>query len=251
MRAVTFTERKAYFPEINQKSAEYPPGHRGTVILIHGLAGSSWVMYPLAQRLYNRGFSTFNWGYWSIGQSLKGLVPFFRSRVEEVHKALPPEEPLYIVGHSLGSIIARAVLAEADLSSVRRVVMVCPPNKGSHVATRLGPHLRWLSPLVDELADKADSFVNRIPHEVHPEVGVIAASGDLVVDEASTHLKGEVDHITLPGMHAELILRGDVADQVAFFLDHGRFWRPDLVTFKEFPNPLPQICPSIDGERSS
>lgn len=199
---------------------------KGQVVLVHGLAANSWLMWPLARRLQQRGFITHLWGYWSVGQSLPVLIEQFQRQLIRVHETRPNDQPLHVIGHSLGSILARAVLAEQELPEVKRLVMVCPPNRGSHVARLVGPYLRWLSPLVEDLSDDAGSPVNRLPTRISAEVGVIAAQSDRVVPESHTHLASEVDHIVLPGMHGDLIFRHRVADQIESFLVHGKFRRP-------------------------
>lgn len=208
--------------EAAERSAE-----RGTIVLLHGLGANSWLMWPLASRLRKRGFATQNWGYWSVGQSLTSLVPHFREKLRRLHDARPVDQPLYVVGHSLGSIISRGVLAEAEFPAVKRLVMICPPNRGSRIAAMVGPYLRWLTPLVEELADREGSLVNQLPQSLQADVGIIAAGSDRVVHERNTHLAEETDHIVLPGMHGDLIFRTAVAEQVEHFVTHGRFRRVD------------------------
>lgn len=199
---------------------------KGHVVLVHGLGANSWLMWPLARRLQQRGFVTHLWGYWSVGQALPLLIDQFHQQLVRVHETRPDDQPLHVIGHSLGSILARAVLAERELPEVKRLVMVCPPNRGSHVARLVGPYLRWLSPLVEDLSDDAGSPVNRLPTRVSAEVGVIAAQSDRVVRESHTHLASETDHIVLPGMHGDLIFRHSVTEQIESFLVHGKFRRP-------------------------
>ena len=198
---------------------------KGVVVLLHGLAANSWLMALLAYRLQLQGYHVINWGYWSFWQSLDHLVPHFKERFHALARELPPETPLQIVAHSMGAIITRAALESLDLPMLKRVVLLSPPNRGSHVATRLGPYLRWLSPLVEELADHSDSYVNRTKHHFRSgiQVGVIAAKWDYVLSEETTHLEEEVDHITLPSRHSGLVLRRRVADQILYFLEQGTF----------------------------
>lgn len=201
---------------------------RGTVVLLHGLAANSWLMTLLSRRLQQQGFTVENWGYWSFWQSLETLIPEFEERFQTVQQRLNDEQaPLHVVGHSMGSIIARCVASQAELPSLRRLVMLSPPNGGSHFATTVGPHLKWLTSLVDELSDRPDSLVNRLPVPQKPDlqVGVIAAERDRVVREEATHLMGETDHICLPSGHSTLVLRNNVADQVLHFLEYGAFHR--------------------------
>jgi len=209
-----------------------PPGksklpEKGVVVLLHGLGVNSWLMSLLAHRLHLHGYRTMNWGYWSLWQSLENLIPEFQRRFRDLQRNLPPNTPVQIVAHSMGSIITRAALMDIEFPALKRVVMLSPPNRGSHVATWVGPYLRWLTPLIDELADRDGSYVNRIQQSMppHVQVGVIAAEWDYVLHEMTTHLDGEKDHIILPSRHSGLVLRRRVADQIIHFLDYGEFLR--------------------------
>ncbi|WP_437190621.1 esterase/lipase family protein [Planctomicrobium sp. SH527] len=199
---------------------------KGTIVLLHGLGASSWLLALLARRLRQQGYRVENWGYYSARQSLELLIPQFQTRFEELHQSIANDEgQLHIVAHSLGSIITRAVLTEIELPRLQRVVMLSPPNRGSHFATKVGPYLRWWTPLVDELSDREDSFVNRLQVKMpaNLELGIIAAEWDYVLTEMTTHLECEVDHITMPSRHTGLVLRQSAARQILHFLEHGRF----------------------------
>jgi len=202
-------------------------GDKGVVVLLHGLGANSWLMSLLAHRLQAHGYRVINWGYWSLWQTLEKLIPEFEQKFQDLKQHLLPETPVQIVAHSMGSIITRAALAKVEIPSLQRVVMLSPPNRGSYVASWVGPYLRWLTPLIDELADRSDSYVNRIQQTMPPDVqvGVIAAEWDYVLHEGTTHLDGESDHIVLPSRHSGLVLRRRVAEQIVYFLEHGEFRR--------------------------
>ncbi|WP_437206311.1 esterase/lipase family protein [Planctomicrobium sp. SH664] len=215
-----------------------PSEIKGRIVVLHGLGVHSWVMWLLARRLANAGYLVENWGYGSIRQSLQRLIPHFEQRFQELQQQTPPTVPLYIVGHSMGSIIARAVAANVELPSLRKLIMLTPPNSGSHVATSLGSRLRWLTNLVEELSDREDSLVNTLTRSLKIEVGIIAADRDHLVSEPSTHLECEADHIVLPGRHTELVFKRDVVAQILHFIEHGTFCR-DGLTFEQ-AHPLQQ-----------
>jgi pimeloyl-ACP methyl ester carboxylesterase len=200
---------------------------QGTVILLHGLGAGSWLMSLLAMRLRHSGYDVRIWGYRSIRQSLESLIDHFTERFRELSQDESIQGPIHIVAHSLGSIITREALAQVDLSNVHRIVLLSPPLKGSFFASWVGPYLMWLSPLIDQLADREDSFVNRLAGRFppHVEVGVIAAEWDYVLTERATHLENQTDHIVLPSRHTGLVLRRRAADQIRHFLQHGTFHR--------------------------
>jgi hypothetical protein len=128
----------------------------------------------------------------------------------------------------LGGIVARLALAEYAPQRLGRILMLCPPNRGSRLATRAAPLLGRFLPPIAQLCDNADSFVCKLPPPAGAELGIIAASHDLLVREDSTHLACETDHITLPGLHVSLLWSRTTAEQVQHFLEHGRFRRANV-----------------------
>jgi len=195
---------------------------RDAVVLVHGLAANRLIMAPLARALGQFYGQVVNWGYSSLwsplechSQRLAALLKGLEDKVERVH----------LVTHSMGGIITRLALTEFQPRRLGRLVMVAPPNRGSHVASRLAPWLGRICPPLVQLTDAADSLVCRLPLPQVPELGVIAAATDFLVREPSTRLGCETDHITLPGLHSSLLWRRETAEQVQHFLEHGRFRR--------------------------
>jgi hypothetical protein len=137
----------------------------------------------------------------------------------------------------MGGIVARCALREELPPNFGRVVQIAPPNRGSHVATRLTvecgnaawdrlvvrPH-RFIAPTLLELADAPDSFVNRLgPVPAGIEVGVITASNDRVVRQGNTELEGAADCCTVKGWHTGVLWTQETAELTARFLRTGRF----------------------------
>ncbi len=123
----------------------------------------------------------------------------------------------------MGSIVTRAALAKQLPSQLQRVVFLGPPHRGSPVASFFGPWLRPVCRPIDQLAARANSFVNQLAVLEGVEFGVIAASLDLLVPLECTHLAGECDHVTIRAMHSALLFRQDVAQLIGNFLRTGHF----------------------------
>src|SRR5262245_48403120 len=200
----------------------HSPTTRDAVVLVHGLAANHLVMAPLAGALRRAYSQVINWGYSSLwspierhGQRLAALIKSLEEQAERIH----------LVTHSMGGIITRLALAEFQPRRLGRLVMVAPPNRGSHVATWLAPWLGRICPPLIQLADYEDSLVCRLPLPHVCELGGMAAATDFLVREPSTHLRCEPDHITLPGLPSSLLWRRETAEQVQHFLEHGRFRR--------------------------
>jgi hypothetical protein len=117
---------------------------------------------------------------------------------------------------------------ERPIRKLQRIVMLCPPNRGSPVARRVGRLAAWFSPSLPQISDSAASFVNQLPKDVAMtrEVGIVVAQGDLVVEPESTQLPGITDTCEVPGMHSAVLMRKETIDQTIAFLRNGRFVHP-------------------------
>ncbi|QDU86745.1 Alpha/beta hydrolase family protein [Pirellulimonas nuda] len=199
---------------------------RELVVMVHGIASWRFVFAVMNARLRAAGFATRMWGYpsilWSNQHHGASLARLLRRRA-----ATGKYDKIHLVVHSMGSIVARCALQEELPEQLGRIVMIGPPNQGSHVASRLAPIYGWLAPTLVELCDVEGSFVRTLgsPPE-HVEIGVVAAQRDRVVPLLNTHLAGMRDHIVLPGLHTSSLWRRETAEQVVHFLREGRFFLP-------------------------
>ncbi len=196
----------------------------GHVWLLHGFGARPFVMKRMARLLNIHGHATRLWGYSSTRQRIAEHASALR---DEVLRAVEAEELHHVdfVTHSLGSIIVRQMLCDWPSPLIRRVVMLAPPNGGSHFARFGSLLLKPLCPVLSELSSSRHSVVNRMDEPPATEIGVIAASSDWVVRRRNTHLSVEADHIVIKGDHVRLPLLRVCADQASHFLWHGRFDR--------------------------
>lgn len=204
------------------------PTNRDLVVLVHGLASSRLLLVPLARRLRKRGFETRLWGYFSYVGSNRN---FGRSLARKVHQLAEDGTwpRIHLVVHSMGSIIARCALEDGLPDRLGRIVMIGPPNGGSHMATRLRYIHPWCNPML-ELMDRPDSFVNQLPPPpAEAEIGVIAAGKDNVIDLPRTHLPGERDHRVVDSWHTGVLWAQETAELTTSFLRHGSFSGGDRV----------------------
>lgn len=199
-------------------------GRREAVVLIHGLCGHWLAMLPLARKLRQAGFSPINWGYRSIWGDLEGHARGLGQKLLELEQD-PSIGSIHVVAHSMGSIVVRQAILNHQPRKLGRVVMLCPPNGGSHVATRLAPVLGPICQTLVEITDLPDSWVNRLPTTLPSmtPVGVIVASDDLVVAPESTHLPGVEQRLVIPGMHSGVLLKAATAEATIRFLRTASF----------------------------
>ena len=196
---------------------------REAVVLVHGLAAKRIVMAMLRTSLARSYGEVVNWGYPSLWSPIQRHGRELAALLRRLDGG--DYDRIHLVTHSMGGIVARLALAEFQPERLGRFVMIAPPNRGSHVASRIAPYLGRLFPPLLQLADHEASFVRRLPLPLAPELGIIAARTDFLVREPSTHLGCERDHIVVPGLHSTLLWRRETAEQVRHFLEHGRFQR--------------------------
>ncbi len=196
---------------------------RDLVVLTHGLASSKWMLVPLAARLRQRGFDTCLHGYFTLRGSNRQLGQQFSRRLHALAERHPGRK-IHVVAHSMGSIVTRCALLSGVPQNFGRIVMIGPPNRGSHVARKLTPVYGWFTTTLVELSDLPDSFVNRLPRTLDGhEVGIVAAGRDKVVRAESTLLDDHTDHVTLNSLHTSILWRKRTADCVERFLRTGKF----------------------------
>ena len=128
------------------------------VVVLHGFAASPRWMTLVCRRVARTGRQVVNWGYpsWRRSIDLNG-----QDLLQAVYHLAEDEsvQRIHFLTYSMGSIICRAaLLKDPQVPKVGRVVMLGPPNRGSHVASLLAPLFGWMVPATRELSTRPDSF---------------------------------------------------------------------------------------------
>ncbi|HET6763088.1 MAG TPA: hypothetical protein VFH27_05430 [Longimicrobiaceae bacterium] len=193
---------------------------RELVFTLHGLARTRLSMAWLARSLEREGYRVVNWGY----RSATATIPVFgRALADEVARQAGAAPRIHFVGHSLGNIVVRWMLAHAPPPRPGRVVMLAPPNQGSRAADR---YARWLGRLLrplPELRTAADSTTRTLPPAPGTEIGIIAGRFDAKVSVAEAHLAEATASLVVPAAHTFVMNRRDVRGLVVRFLRTGSF----------------------------
>ncbi len=181
-------------------------------------------MLPLARILQQAGFATVNWGYHSLIGSIEAHAHRFRAELDQLQSQTSLEK-IHIVAHSMGSLVTRQALLVPGLDKLQRIVMLCPPNHGSHAASLFPSSLGWLSRPLLQLSDRPNGFACRLPQSLPEryEVGIIAAENDFVVRRESTSLLGAKESIVVPSFHSGVLFRRQTAELTANFISQGSF----------------------------
>ena len=200
------------------------------VILIHGLGGNRIDMWPIGRRLKSLGFEVCNWGYRSIGNRIETHANRLAEFLSKIDRQVTGQ--IHVVTHSMGGIIARATFADQLFNNVGRVVMLAPPNRGSHVARKLTRYLGWLTPSLEQLSDSPGSYVNQLPNTLYGsgiEFAIVESSKDRVIAPGGVHLDGHSDYARVDGHHGVLTWYSDTIRLVENFLILGQFQVPTTI----------------------
>ena len=205
-----------------------------SVVGVHGLWMHGASMAVLSRRLERHGFAFHDFSYSSVTASLADNAAALEAFVDRV-----PGDKVHLVGHSLGGVLACAMLEGCLPARFGRVVCLGSPLKGSRTAARLA---RW--PGGERLIGKClcdvqarggfaawragvevGSIAGRVPFGLGRLFGPFPEPNDGTVAVAETSIAGLADHIVLPVSHVALLWSSAVAEQTEHFLLHGRFRR--------------------------
>ena len=221
---------------------------KNRVILLHGLHQTALIMRPLAKRLQAQGFDTHQYGYRSMRDGIQTNSERLNQWLEQNHY---PDQPIDLVGHSLGGLIIRDFVTQYPKWQIGRCVTLGTPHMGSICADyiwRLTPAMVGKSYL-----DALDGTVAPLPE--HITLGIIAGNrpyglgqvflqyhnrklrkadspllDEYLVHDGTVYLKetkldAATDHLIMPVSHTGMLIDNNVAKQTEYFLQHGQFKR--------------------------
>lgn len=200
------------------------------VLILHGLWMRAPAMQPLARRLRADGFAPSTFDYASRGVDPEHSCQRLADRI-----ATFDGEPVHLVGHSLGGLIAVETLARHAGLPVGRVVCLGSPLNGASAAVGLARHRgsRWFlgrsAPLLQRGAglDRVGVPVGMVAGTQGVGLGRMFArfegphDGTVALDE--TRADGLADHVTLATSHSGLLFSKRAAVLAGRFLRDGRF----------------------------
>lgn len=210
------------------------------VVLVHGLFQTRATMEPMESYLKQSGKrQVINFGYASTRADIEGHA----KSLEEVLHTKGPEAKISFVGHSMGCIVIRAMLANREACDWKlgRVVMLGPPNQGAEMARRLVDYRAvrsLLGPGFEQLADPKRETLAALPSP-KCEFAVIAGESpkwllnnplikgddDWIVGVSETRLEGAKCDACVHSHHGNIVHDPEVLEMVDAFLETGKLQR--------------------------
>ncbi|GAB3252844.1 esterase/lipase family protein [Chitinimonas naiadis] len=196
------------------------------ILFVHGMGRSPLSAWPNLRHLRRHGHLTHTFGYVAALQSFPSICRRLRQRI----MVLAAQGEYAVMGHSLGGVLLRAVLADlpAGTRLPSRLFLLASPVTTSCLAMRM--RQRWLFRLGSGdcgqmLADAARMAA--IPPSVVPCTAIIGIGGpqgrfsvfpgepnDGVVSEREVSAAWQEEQIMLPLMHTLMPARRVVAELV-------------------------------------
>jgi pimeloyl-ACP methyl ester carboxylesterase len=218
------------------------------VITLHGLGRSRYHMDAIGSYLAEQG--RFTWINVSYASTRYSLDEHARS-LAGVIQALEGIDEIDFVGHSLGNLVVRRYLGEAQQPEprwrpdprIRRMVMLGPPNQGARIATLMANVLND-HPVAKAITGPCAWALARDFDTVRPtlatpgfEFGILAGGAgdqaglnpllpgddDFIVRVEETRLAGACDFRLVNCRHGALVRDAIVRQYVLAFLNHGWF----------------------------
>jgi hypothetical protein len=215
------------------------PVEKEVVIVLHGLGEGRSAMKPLVAFLEeNMTASILTFGYASPRASLASHA----HSLGRVLAGLPPTTAISFVGHSMGNLVVRRWLRDAQpdvINRIDRMVMLGPPNQGSDLA-RLAASNHLLRNLASGAARELVLHWDNISRELQTppfRYGIIAGGkgdnkgyssllegdDDAIVRVSETQLQGSDGFLVIPVRHSRMMENTDVQKETLRFLLQGRF----------------------------
>jgi pimeloyl-ACP methyl ester carboxylesterase len=202
-----------------------------TVILIHGLWMHGIVLLPHQRWLQAEGYSARRFSYPSWSDGLAENADRLSAFVKQT-----PGAAIHLVAHSLGGLVALAMLSRKPDARIRSLVMMGTPYAGCHSGITLAA-----LPVVNVLVGRTLKDWFGLPRPALPfavAIGVLAGTrpfglgllipglaspNDGVVAVSETHVAAARDSIVLDVSHSGMLLSRVCASQIINFLDAGKF----------------------------
>jgi len=207
-------------------------------VLLHGLARTSSSMSKLAEELVAHDYIAVNIDYPSrlfpIDVLAQNTVPAGIQACE-----VAGATDVYFVTHSLGGILLRAYSKQQAQFSIKRAVLLGPPNQGSEVVDRMRdlPGFQWLNGPAGQQLGTGSAGVPATLGALKFEGAVIAGTSSInpilstylpdpddgKVSVASSRVDNMCAHMQIDVSHPYLMKDDTIIAEVLHFFEEGQF----------------------------
>ncbi|MEO8755356.1 MAG: alpha/beta fold hydrolase [Casimicrobiaceae bacterium] len=222
------------------------PPARGTVLFVHGLWMTGAESFLLRRRLAREGWALRVFPYSSMAEPIERVAQrCARFALQLARRTLAP---VHLVGHSLGGLVIYRMFETGLLQPDRfsgdfcRVIFLGTPVNGSEtgrIVARSRPGRALLGAVgAAELLDDGPRRWRRSaqlgiiagdkPQGLGRLVARLEGPNDGTVTVAETQLAGATAHCVLPVSHSAMWLSPLVVEQIANFLNDGKFSRRSM-----------------------
>lgn len=213
-----------------------PP--KGNVLLLHGLGRTGLSMQMLGAALRRAGYRTLAPSY-GLNRTMPAILAWLAPRLDAFTQG--QDAPLHIITHSLGGLVARALITANRPETLGRVVMLAPPNAGSGLAdlvADLGLDTMIFGGVGAHLGTRRPASIEAELGTVDYDLGIIAGNRafdaglagrflggphDGKVSVEATKLPGMRDHLVLPVQHTLMPHHPRVIAETVRYLETGSF----------------------------
>ena len=223
----------AKIPRVRAAEGDY-------VVVVHGLTWARATMRRMGAFLHSEDYHTVEVHYPSRSIGVDEIVADYL--LPAIREHCPDKtRRIHFVGHSMGSIMVRRLLAEHKLPNLGRVVLLAAPNRGIEMAdffTKAPALRRLLGASVTSMGVGPTSVPNQLgPVDFSPGI-IMGTKGDFpmvsrlipgeddgVVRVESGRVRGMKELILVPTTHIRMPNTGLVRLQTLSFLQNGSFDR--------------------------
>ncbi len=205
--------------------------HNNTALLLHAAIVGARSLCLLAKRLRAQGFRTVNLPYpnreLTISECAGRLVPAWEKLAADA------PGPIHIIGHSMGGLVARRLLALAQPPNFGRLLTLGTPHLGSPLADRLkayafyrllfgpagqelttGRPIDWLAPWPPPY--EIGLLAGSLP--IGPGSLILGRESDGTVLHASSQPAGGTEYFTVAATHITIPFVKATAETAGKFL---------------------------------
>jgi hypothetical protein len=204
----------------------------GLVVFLHGLMGNrhSWGAVP--DFVQGPDFDVITPTYNAAVRGRSDIEISAQLIITELQTLYPNHEPIYLVGHSLGGLVAREICRslllqgpDALLNKIPAAITVGTPLEGARYGNFLLRHIPFLSPKINQIATTGYAFddyrdairVAKVRHVSRPKQQHIQMEEDgVIARQVAEHFtEDDFEAAVIPGTHTNFNVNNNDAKYVA------------------------------------